>query len=130
MCNTQLLVIKSSNSNIVCVYKSNKCIKCKLVKQAVTELQSLKKGCSTVALLPEEDRRMHSCQKDFGQVYHSFFHFIKTNLSIWTRRRYHRVFCTKLNKDSGIISYYKINDSTLNCILSVGDGFKWVNIVI
>ena len=31
--------------------------------------QSWKKGCSTVAMLPEGNRQDHIWQKDFGQLY-------------------------------------------------------------
>ena len=36
-------------------------------------MQSSKKGCSTVAMLPEGNRQDHSWQKDFGQSYDIFF---------------------------------------------------------
>ena len=38
---------------------------------------SRKKGCGTVAMLPQGNRQKHPCQKDFGQDYRTFCIFEK-----------------------------------------------------
>ena len=78
--------------------------------------QSCKKGCSTVALLPEENGQKHLCQKDFCWVYHIFWVFknkLFINLNSTEVSQKNKCFCSKYIRNSQLIFFFKANDITI-----------------